>query len=439
MTVMLPGQPVSRFSYALRALIAGVLILAFSVWMVARSTGVLSTDPKVYAEVPVSAGLIQSGAPVRYHGIKVGEISAIDAGTRSSRVGLTIDEGSLSDIPATVMARVVPRTFFGDIYVQLVPTAGSTATQQHSLTPGSTIAVDDGPDAVNLYGIFTKMSDLISQVQPEQLNVALAAVNRAIGGRGDELGVMIDDWWAASQELEDTVAEFLAATPEFARVAESLRRATPDVIATLNSVTNISRGIAEHQEQLAVFFTAAAGFVSATGEFVARERKNLVTVLDSTGKILATVAQNPEGITRTVREAGEFGAAGTVLFASGRFNITAVPTFSDPMPYTAADCPVYGKLRGAECFGTGSTAGVGPVRAPGERNGTVLQRKPAAEPASYTGPEVIDGRAESPVLGRLEGAVAPGAVVPGTSAGAPNPATTLMLGPMVRGNQVVLP
>lgn len=434
MTVMLPGQPVSRASYAVRALIAGVLILAFSVWMVARSTGVLSSDPKVYAEVPVSAGLIQAGAPVRYHGIKVGEITAIDAGTSSSRVSLTIDQNAIGDIDRSVMVRVLPRTFFGDIYLQLVPTPGSADGQHDPLTPGSTLAVDDGPDAVNLYGIFTKMSDLISEVQPEQLNVALAAVNRAIGGRGDELGVMIDDWWAASQELEDTVDAFLAATPKFRRVAESLRRATPDVLATLNSVTNISRGIAEHQDQLAAFFTAASGFVTATGTFVAQQQKNLITVLDSTGKILATVADNPSGITRTVLEASKFGAAGTVLFSSGRFNITAVPTFSDPMPYTAADCPTYGSLRGAQCFGTGSAAGVGPVRKPGEGNGTVLQRKPTVKPSSYTGPEVIDGAAEAPALGRLEGAA-----TQKDAPGSPNPATVLMLGPMVRGNQVVLP
>ncbi|MCK0439779.1 MCE family protein [Gordonia alkaliphila] len=433
MTVMLPGQPVSRWAYMVRALIAGLLILAFSVWMVARSTGVLSSDPKVYAEIPVSAGLIQTGAPVRYHGVKVGEITSIDAGADSSRIGLTIDEGALDLIPATVVIRVLPRTFFGDIYLQLVQRPGALVQQGKSLTPGAELAVDDGPDAVNLYDIFTKLSDLIAEVEPDQVNVALAAVNRAVGGRGQELGVMIDDWWAASQELESTVHRFLDATPEFRRVAESLRRATPDVIETLNSVTNISRGIVEHDDELAAFFTSALGFVSATGEFIAAERKNLITVLDATGKILATVAEQPSGISTTITEAGKFGAAGTILFATGRFNITAVPTFSEPMPYTGADCPTYGSLRGAQCFGTGSPNGRGAVRAPGEGNSTVLQRKPRNTPAAYTGPEVIDGKAESAAMGRIQSAVAPA-----SASGTPNAATVLMLGPMVRGNQVEL-
>lgn len=418
MTIMLPGKQVSRLSYMLRALIAAALILAFSLWMIARSTGVLSNDPKVYAEIPVSAGVITGGAPVRYHGIKVGEITSIEAGTESSRVGLTIDQSAIGDIPDTVMVRVLPRTFFGDIYLQFVPKPGAPAAQGNSLTPGMTVAVDDGPDAVNLYSLFTDLSDLIAEVKPDQLNVALAAVDRAIGGRGDELGVMIDNWWAASKELETTLDRFIDATPQFRRVAESLQRATPAVIESLHSVTGISRGIAEHAGNLGEFLTAAAGFVSATGEFVAAEQQNLITVLDSTGTILATVADHPSGITRTVREADKFGAAGTILFASGRFNITAVPTFSEPMPYTAADCPTYGSLRGADCRGTGTGVGTGRVRQPGHPNGTVLH-------------PVIDGAAEKPAMAELEGAVRPGSR--GTE---PNPATTLMLGPMVRGNQV---
>ena len=137
MTVMLPGKAVSRGRYAVRA-VAALIILLFSLWMVSRHTGTLSSEPTVYAEVPVAAGLIQAGAPVRFHGVKVGEISSIDAGASSSRVGLTIDEGSLRNIPATVMLRVLPRTFFGDTYVQLAPTPGSprSAPDRWQLGPG---------------------------------------------------------------------------------------------------------------------------------------------------------------------------------------------------------------------------------------------------------------------------------------------------------------
>ncbi len=435
MTVMLPGTPVSRIRYAARAVAATLVILLFSLWMVSRSTGTLTTNPTVYADVPVSAGLIGAGAPVRYHGVKVGEISSITAGTTSSRVGMTLDKNALGAIPATVLMRVLPRTFFGDVYVQFAPKPGAPTTGVPTLTAGTEIAFDDGPDAINLYNIFAKLSALIAEVAPDQVNVALAAVDKAIGGRGEQLGMMIDDLSTASRELESTINRFIDATPEFARVTESLKRATPAMMATLASVASISRGIADHADGLAEFFTAASGYLGSVGSFVTKHRTNLITILNSTGVILSTVAENPAGITRTVREADRFGKAGTILFSSGRFNITAVPSFSQPQPYSAADCPTYGALRGSHCFGRRSLWGAGPVRDPGQRNGTILHpARPRTAPASSTRPPVIDGAAEGAALRSLEGVVTGDRSQP--AGGRPNPATTMMLGPMVRGTEV---
>ncbi|MGK2319993.1 MCE family protein [Gordonia rhizosphera] len=438
MSTMLPGDPVTKLGYALRAIIALAFILAFALWMVSRSAGSLSSNPVVHAEVSAQVGLVTTGAPVRYHGVKVGETSEIDAGTTSSIVDLSIDESTIDSIPANVMMRVLPRTFFGDIYVQLVPDPNKPAPGQ-SLSDGDEIRVDDGPDAINLYNIFTKLSDVLAEVQPEKMSVALAAVSRAIGDNGDELGIMIDDWWQASHELETTLDRFMDATPQFRRVMESLKRATPDVVKTMRSVTSISTAIVEHQDDLASFFASASGYLGSVAPFMAAQRQNLITVVDSTGTTLQTIAANPGGISRTLSEADKFGAAGTMLFASGRFDITAVPTFSQPMPYTAADCPTYGSLRGTQCFGTGSGVGTGPVRQPGQPNGTILNppsdATPAAAPAGYTPPPVIDGATEQPALSGLETIIRGGEPGTGTQH-TPNPATVVMLGPMVRGTEV---
>lgn len=434
MTVMLPGRPVSRLRYVLRALIAAILIIAFAVWMVGRSAGWSADDSEVYTDVPVAVGLLQEDAPVRFHGIKVGRISSIEAEATSSRVTLALADSAIGQIPRAVTARVLPRTFFGDVYLQLVPLDGAEHSSER-LSAGDQIAIDDGPDAVNLYDVFQKLSRLIEEVQPQEMTIALTAVSKAISGRGDQLGMMIDDWWAASKELETSVTRFIDATPQFRAVAESLERATPAVIDTMTSVASISRGIVDHADDLAEFLSGAVDFVSATGSFVARQRRNLITVLDSTGTILSTVAENPNGVSRTVAEAEKFGKAGAILFSTGRFNITTVATFSQPMPYTGADCPAYGSLRGAHCTGKGAEYGVGPVRKPGQGPGRVLDPpKRTVAPASSR-PEIVGGADEAQPLGLLEGEVAPTRT---RESDVPNPATTLMLGPMVRGTEVTL-
>lgn len=438
MTIMLPGRQVSKAGYIVRALIAIALVLGFALWMITRSTGVLERNPNVHAAVPVDAGLITTGAPVRFNGVKVGQIRSIDAGTTSSQVNLEIGKDLIGSIPADAVIRVLPRTFFGDIYIQFV--SDESVAAAGALSNGDEVHVDNGPDAINLYDLFTKLSDLLAEVEPEKMNIALAAVDRAIGDNGDQVGIMIDDWWQASQELEGTLDRFIEATPKFRAVAESLRRATPDIIDTLESSVNISRGILQEQENLSAFFTAASGYLDSVSPFVAEQRRNLITIVDSTSTILSTVADNPSGISQTLTEADRFGAAGTMVFASGRFNITAVPTFSEPMPYTAADCPTYGSLRGTQCFGTGSPIGVGPVREQGESNGPIIKpprgSQAAVAPAAHVGPAVINGAAEAKALAELESVIT-GTESQKTQAG-PSAPTVLMVGPMVRGTEVTL-
>ncbi|HQV17811.1 MCE family protein [uncultured Gordonia sp.] len=442
MTIMLPGRQVSKAGYIFRAIVAMALLLAFALWMISRSTGMFDDTAQVHGEIPVEAGLISPGAPVRYNGVKVGNIDSIEAGTTSSRIGLAVDRSMMKRIPDNVVIRVAPRTFFGDIYIQLRPGTGESTGE---LRDGADIPVDSGDDAVNLYDVFTKLSTLLGEVKPEKVNVALNVVSRAIGDRGDELGIMIDDWWVASRELESTMNRFLDATPKFRAVVESLRRATPDVIKTLASTTSISRGIVENRDQLVAMMSSAAGYLDSVTPFVAAQRKNLITIIDSTSTIFSTVADNPDGLSTTLAEADKFGAAGTILFATGKFNITAVPTFSQPMPYTAADCPHYGNLRGQQCFGTSTRQGVGPVRAPGEPNGTILNpprgedESPERMSPERMSPEgisreaVIDGAAENEPLSNLESTVTGKR---SSATGTPSPATKLMVGPMVRGMKV---
>ncbi|MDF2895811.1 MAG: Mce family protein, partial [Rhodococcus erythropolis] len=114
----------------------------------------------------------------------------------------------------------------------------------------------------------------------------------------------------------------------------------------------------------------------------------------------------------TLANASTFGAAGARVFATGKFDITAVATFAKPLPYTGDDCPQYGDSRGAQCSGSNLTPAQ-PVSAP-----------------------VVGGEAEAATLRYLEDQLLGGSP---ERSDTPNPATTLMLGPMVRGNEVTVP
>ncbi|WFR72579.1 MCE family protein [Prescottella defluvii] len=333
-------------AFAMRGAIAVLVAVVAGAAMVMRGTGQLQRDPEVVVGIPAAAGLVNGEAPVRYHGVNVGRISGIDSGIESSRVRLQIDSDAISAIPASVVVRVVPRTFFGDIYIQLVD-APDPGSDPWTLSAGDELHMDESPDSVALYAVYTRLVAVLDRMQPQKMQVALSALAQALGGRGATVGRIIDRLDAAAPTLTPAVRSLLEATPDFRTVLQALDTATPDVLATLASTTDVSRTVVENRDQVADTIGAAAGFASVLTGFVGEQRDRIITVLDASGTVLATTAADPEGLTGTLDRARTFGAAGARVFATGHFDIVAVPTFAEPLPYTAADCPSYGKLPGA--------------------------------------------------------------------------------------------
>lgn len=384
-----------KSALAFRGALAVLLAIAAGTVMVMRGTGQLERDPEVVVGIPASAGLVSGEAPVRYRGVNVGHISGIESGVESSQVRLTVDGDAIASIPASVRIRVVPRTFFGDIYIQLIGEPDGT-----HLSDGDELQMDDSADAVALYDVYTRLVDVLDSMQPQKLQVALSALAQALDGRGATLGRIVDRLDTASLLLTPAVQSLLASTPDFRTVLQAVDVATPDVVATLASTTDVSRTMVENAGRVTDTFDAAAAFTAATTNFVGDQRDRIVTVLDASGTVLATTAANPGGLSGTLDRARTFGAAGARVFASGHFDIVAVPTFAEPMPYTAADCPTYVGVLGA------------------------------------CGPSAVDGgpheqQALDVLRERLLGTTAGREPAPES-----NPLAPVLLGPMVRGTEV---
>ncbi|NLU62084.1 MCE family protein [Rhodococcus sp. HNM0563] len=395
------------------------LAMGVAAGMVLRGTGTFESTDDVFVEVPAAAGLVNGGAPVRYHGVEVGRIASVEAGSTESQVRLAIDSAAAKLVPSAVLARVVPRTFFGDIYVELVdPEGDTTITAGSTLGEVDTIAVDSGPEAVAMYDVFTKMAGVLDDMRPDQLSVALSALSSALDGHGQTIGRTIDRFAAVSDTMAPAAADFLDATPQFVEVMRSLSVATPDIVGMVASAAEVSGAIVESRDRLADTFDAATLLAASVDGFTGERRDSMITVTNSVGAILATTAANPSGLYSTLESAESFGNAGARVFSTGRFNITAVPSFADPLPYTSADCPSYGSMTGRECNSPG--------------NGT------------YSAPtRIVGGRDEAEPLQLLQDTLSvPGVALPDSLdevAEALNPATSFILGPFVRGNEVQIP
>lgn len=426
----------SRRALALRGLLALVTIVVVSVLLVLKGGGGLARSPEVLVSIPASAGLISGEAPVRYAGVRVGRISGIEPGATASTVRLELNSADLAMIPANVQARVVPRTFFGDIYIQLVLPAGSTASPV-GLQGGERLAVDTGPESVALYGVFEKVTDTLAAIEPEKMQTALTALSQALDGRGEAIGATLDNLAGASGALAPALRELIATTPDFGAALAGLEEAAPDVLGVLAAATTISRNIVENQAGIADTLAAAARNTGEVSPFLERHRAQITTVVNSAGVILATTAANPSGLTDTLVEANEFGRAGAKVFATGKFNITTVATFERPLPYSSADCPVYAGTVNPNCAlnAAGSNAAGPNGSAAGVSHPVGLPATVAQAQDLTGGLPLVDARGEAAALKILEDQALGRPESAGQDA-APNPATVALLGPLVRGAEV---
>ncbi|MGA9871563.1 MAG: MCE family protein [Rhodococcus sp. (in: high G+C Gram-positive bacteria)] len=328
---------------AARGIAAALAVVMTAVGIVAYSSGAFDRTPVVYADIDASAGLLVGEIGVQYRGVQIGKVIDIDSGTTRSRVTMALDP---SGVPSSAVVRVVPRTLFGDVYIRLVTDSDAPGP---TVQPGDHLAMDTSAEAVQLGEVYRRVTHLLDRLEPAEAHTALTAVATALRGRGDALGDTIDRLSRTTGSLEPHLMSVLDHTPQMIALTEAFASAAPDVLATVDAATALSQTALDHSTGVEALLTTAAALASSANVVASQNTEKLVTVVRRGTPVLSTVADNSSGLASTLDQFAPFGAAGARIFATGRFDITAVPDFSEPLPYTAADCPRYPGLDGGNC------------------------------------------------------------------------------------------
>lgn len=422
------AAPTPELTLAVRGLVAVVVAVVVAVFLVARGAGVLDSGATVSAVLPAAAGRIPVHAPVHHLGVKVGDVRSSVGGVPGdddepgTEIEVLIGDDHAHSIPSDVVVRAVPRTLFGDVRLDLVAPAGrdGQASRQGAVTTlsdGDRLLADRSDEAVLLYDVFTRASDLLVSIEPERLQVTLTALARALDGRGEILGRVIEDADRAGEQLSPALENVADASAGIAYLAEDLASASPEIVQTLEEATRLSQIVLDRPGALGRLLDAGLGATTSGALMADRTVSGAITLVHDTGVVFDHTARNPHGVLRTLRSLRPMGEAGAAAFSTGRFAITAVPSFADPMPYGPEDCPRYPGLPGSTC---------GPAAAEDPDPGLT-----------------VDAASERDVLRELQAAAAsePGSPVPPPAAdpaAGPDTAAWTMLGPLVRGTEVTI-
>lgn len=215
---------------------------------------------------------LSAPADVKLRGIVVGEVRRVRSTGDGASVTLALQPGKAKDIPENVLAQLLPKTLFGEKYVELVLPASPSA---QSLRSGDVIPQDRSTTALETEKVLNDILPLLQDLKPAELSTTLNALSTALRDRGDRLGADLARTAAYLRRLNPAVPTIGSDLGDLAAVADNLAASTPALMTTFDNLAASSRSLVEQQQALQGFLVSTQGFARTAQSVVAQNERNL--------------------------------------------------------------------------------------------------------------------------------------------------------------------
>jgi phospholipid/cholesterol/gamma-HCH transport system substrate-binding protein len=387
---------------------------------------------------------MNQGADVKLRGIIVGDVRTVRLADGTATLDLALDPAKVGLIPANVQARLLPKTLFGEKYVDLViPPVASP----HTIGSGDTIGLDRSKTGIELERVLDNLMPLLQTLNPQQLSGALTALATALDGRGDRLGENLVTFEAYLAELEPSLPTLREDIRQLSKVTDTYADVSPDLLAMLDNLTVTNNTIVDQQRELQSFLASTTAFAGNAEGFLTRHGDRLVQLSEVSRPILASLARYSPMFPCLLHGLTEFQPRLEDAFGGGQpaLHIT-LEVVRDNGPYVKnMDEPEFNERRGPNCWGLPNP----PVPYPGGVIYDGYDYGAARSPVPVPGLPVPQGRAVSADLTSAEmghaGTAAEQQMINlvlapamGRPAADVPEVATLLFGPMARGTAVKL-
>ncbi|MBB3076696.1 MCE family protein [Streptomyces violarus] len=407
----------------LRLRLYGVVFIAVLALLLSLSVAVyrqaFTPVVRITLEADSLGNQLDPRADVKLRGLLVGEVREVRADGTKATLGIALKPEHVAHIPSDVHARLLPKTLFGEKYVDLVPPERSSA---RPIRAGDVITQDRTRVGIEVQQLMNDLLPLLRTVQPGKLNATLSAFATALDGRGDRIGDNLTRVEAYLRRLNPHLPSLKEDIARFADVAEVYGDAAPDLMEILRNTVTTSRTIVEEKDRLAAALKSTAGVAGTAEDFLDANGDRLITlgrVSRPTLELFARYSpQYPCLLAGLVRQE----KASEEAFRGGKMHIT-LEVVRAQGAYEPGEEPRYGERSGPNCRDLPHP----PVPAPGAH----LNDGSKKVSSTSGGPHGVSATpAEQRAVGSL---VAP---VLGVPADDVPPVATLLFGPMARGTAV---
>lgn len=410
---------------------AGVLFLVVMSALVLLSIKIYEKD--FVTSVPVTlradrvGNQLREGGQVKARGVVVGEIREVRATPAGAEIELAMEPGKVAQLPKDVSALLVPKTLFGERYVQLSIPDSSTA---RALAAGDVISQDRSANAIELERVFDNLLPLLQAVQPQKLATTLTTVATALEGRGEQIGKTLATAADYLGKFNPNLPTFTANIRDLATVSRLYGDIAPDLLDALTASAVTLNTVQEKRVDLGAVYQQVTGSAQNVTTFLTNNRDNIIALTaDSRAPLEVAAKYSPSFKCTLDALAGLKPQMDKVLGAGTKEPglHSEIIVSEDRGKYEPGkDDPVYNATGEPRCYPSNGLVSQGIVVS-GEESGAV---------GLLPGPEGDLGLANSPQERELISTlVAPSlGVPPGQVPGW----SSVLVGPLFRGTEVTL-
>jgi virulence factor Mce-like protein len=225
-------------------------------------------------------------ADVKVRGVVVGEVRSTAPDGKQVTLHLALNPGMAKKIPSNVTARLLPKTLFGERYVDLVWPKDPTG----HLTAGQTLHQDASGNAIEVSQLLDSVMPLLQAIPPQYLASTLGALSQALGGQGEELGHTVDRLDTIFHGLNNVMPTLQGDIHNFATVADTYADALPQLVDAFNDLRTLNATIVQKHSQIDTLYRVLTPTSARTADFLVANHDNIIDVAADSHEALQLLA-----------------------------------------------------------------------------------------------------------------------------------------------------
>ena len=308
------------------------LIAAFAVLTYLSYSAAFTSTDTVTVATPRAGLVMEKGAKVKYRGIQVGKVEAINYDGDQARLTLAINSGEMGYIPSNATVHIAGNTIFGAKSVEFIPPQSPSST---SLRPDAVVQASAVQLEVNT--LFQSLINLLHKIDPVELNGTLSALAEGLRGHGDDFGALLSGLNTLSQQANPKLSALQEDFRKTGIVTNTYADAAPDLNTVFDSLPTINKTVVDQQNNLNTTLLATIGLANNAYDTLQPGEQDFI---DAINRLRAPIKvahdYSPEfgctfkGIVRGIREyAPLLGVRKAGLFTSSSF-VLGAPSYTYP-------------------------------------------------------------------------------------------------------------